>query len=118
MDSNTHSVDQLTGPAEGFAALAAALQGLAAQPLDGLPDAVRAERVLELRRLLDRLEGHWLAELAAVDAAAPPGPNTTSSRRHHQLAAHPPAPGRRRRPQQGPDRPGPVRWPSPTPPGP
>src|SRR5215218_6674968 len=69
MDSNTHS----TGPSEGLAALAATLEGLAAQDLTGLPDAVRAERVLRLRRLLDRLEGHWLAELAGVDARGAAG---------------------------------------------
>ena len=64
MDSNTHS----TGTAAALAALAAAVDGLATQDLDGLPDAARAERVLALRRLVDRLEGHWLRELAAVDA--------------------------------------------------
>jgi hypothetical protein len=65
MDSNTHS--------DGLVALAAAVERLAAQDLDGLPDAVRAERVLGLRRLVDRLEGHWLAELAAVDARGAAG---------------------------------------------
>jgi hypothetical protein len=64
MDSNTHS----TRPSEGLAALAATLEQLAAQDLTGLTDAARAERVLRLRRLLDRLEGHWLNELAVVDA--------------------------------------------------
>ena len=64
MNSNTHS----TGTAADLAALAAAVDGLATQDLDGLPDAARAERVLALRRLVDRLEGHWLRELAAVDA--------------------------------------------------
>jgi hypothetical protein len=69
MDSNTHS----TGTADPLAALAAAVDGLAAQDLDGLDDAARAERVLVLRRLLDRLEGHWLRELAAVDARGAAG---------------------------------------------
>ena len=69
MDSNTHS----TGPSEGLAALAATLEGLAAQDLTGLTDAARAERVLRLRRLLDRLEGHWLAELATLDACGAAG---------------------------------------------
>jgi len=41
MDSNTHSAGQ---PA-GLAALTAAVEELAAQDLDGLTDAVRAERV-------------------------------------------------------------------------
>jgi hypothetical protein len=36
-------------------------------------DASRAERVLALRRLLDRLEGHWLRELAAVDTRGAAG---------------------------------------------
>jgi hypothetical protein len=69
MDSNTHS----TGPSEGLAALAATLEQLATQDLTGLSDAVRAERVLRLRRLLDRLEGHWLAELATLDACGAAG---------------------------------------------
>src|SRR5215218_5042215 len=69
MDSNTHS----TGPSEGLAVLAATLEGLAAQDLTGLTDAARAERVLRLRRLLDRLEGHWLAELATLDACGAAG---------------------------------------------
>jgi hypothetical protein len=56
MDPNTHSI---SSPHE-LTALTAAVEGLAAQDLDGLADAVRAERVLGLRRLLDRLEGHWL----------------------------------------------------------
>ena len=54
-------------------ALAAAVDDLAAQDLHGLSDAVRAERVLQLRRLLDRLEGHWLNELAGVDARSAAG---------------------------------------------
>ena len=69
MDSNTHSI----GLAEGLAALAATLEGLAAQDLTGLSDATRAERVLRLRRLLDRLEGHWLSELATLDACGAAG---------------------------------------------
>jgi hypothetical protein len=79
MDTNTRSVEQpayhpVAGePAEGLEALAAVVEDLAAQELDGLPDPVRAERVLVLRRLLDRLEGQWLAELAAVDARGAAG---------------------------------------------
>jgi hypothetical protein len=64
MDSNTHSV----WPMASLTALAAVVNDLAAQELDGLSDAVRAERVLVLRRLVDRLEGQWLKELAGVDA--------------------------------------------------
>src|SRR5512132_3223017 len=69
MESNTHS----TLPADGLTALAWAVDTLATQPLGGLPDAVRAERVLELRQLLDRLEGQWLKELAGVDARGAAG---------------------------------------------
>jgi Domain of unknown function (DUF222) len=64
MESNTHSA----GSPEGLTALAAVVEQLAAQDRAGLSDAVRAERVLVLRRLLDRLEGHWLNELADLDA--------------------------------------------------
>jgi hypothetical protein len=69
MDSNTYS----TGPPDEVTALAAAVEALATQDLAGLADSVRAERVLVLRRLLDRLEGHWLGELAAVDARGAAG---------------------------------------------
>ena len=72
MDSNTHSaspadrrpaesLDTLAvGPASvtGLAAVVAELNELAAQTPDRLADGVRAERVLVLRRLVDRLEGH------------------------------------------------------------
>jgi len=85
MDSNTHSIDQ---PAEhparhsagnsgglpaGLTGLATAVEELAAQVLGGLPDPVAAEQLLGLRRLLDRLEGHRLNELAAVDARGAAG---------------------------------------------
>jgi Domain of unknown function (DUF222)/HNH endonuclease len=69
MESNTYS----SGPPDWLATLAAAVDGLAAQELDGRSDAERAEGVLALRRLLDRLEGHWLAEVAAVDARGAAG---------------------------------------------
>jgi hypothetical protein len=69
MDSNTYSTQ---GP-DPLAVLAAAIDDLAGQDLDGLPDAVQAERVLTLRRLLDRLEGHWLKELATVDGRGAAG---------------------------------------------
>ena len=74
MESNTHSVK----PAASLTALAAVVNDLAAQELDGLSDAVRAERVLVLRRLVDRLEGQWLNELAGVDARGPPALKTAS----------------------------------------
>jgi Domain of unknown function (DUF222) len=69
MDSNTHS----TGGPDGLGALAAQLQGLADQPRDGLADAARAERVMALQGLMDRLQGHLLRELADVDARGAAG---------------------------------------------
>ena len=54
MNSNLCSVEP-TGPTDGLGELVAAVDHLAAQDLDGLSDAVRAQRVLRLRRLLDRL---------------------------------------------------------------
>jgi hypothetical protein len=69
MDSNTYSVR----PVASLTALAAMVNDLAAQELDGLSDAVRAERVLVLRRLVDRLQGQWLKELAGVDARGAAG---------------------------------------------
>jgi Domain of unknown function (DUF222)/HNH endonuclease len=73
MDSNTCSPDPTVEPPDDLAALAAAVDGLATRDLTGLPEAVRAERVRVLRRLVDRLEGHWLRELAAVDARGAAG---------------------------------------------
>jgi Domain of unknown function (DUF222) len=64
MNSNTHSA----GGPDGLGAVVAELQGLAAQAVGGLPDGARAERILALRGLVDRLEGQWLADLAAMDA--------------------------------------------------
>jgi hypothetical protein len=69
MDSNTHS----TSAPAGLSALVAELQDLADQDLDGLADGACAERLLSLRGLMDRLEGHWLRELAAVDARGAAG---------------------------------------------
>jgi hypothetical protein len=60
-------------PADALATLATAVDQLAAQDLTGLADAALAERILQLRRLLDRLEGHWLNEVAAVDARGAAG---------------------------------------------
>jgi hypothetical protein len=73
MDSNTHSTQGPTGPADELAELSALLDRLAARDLDRLPDVARAERVLALRRLADRLEGQWLKELAGVDARGAAG---------------------------------------------
>src|SRR5215217_5246976 len=68
MDSNTYSAQPPVQQPEELAALAAAVDGLAAQDLDRLCDAALASQVLALRGLVDRLEGHWLQQLAAVDA--------------------------------------------------
>jgi hypothetical protein len=73
MDSNTHSTQRPSGPLDRLASLEAAVDDLAAQDTGGLSDAARAERVLRLRRLVDRLEGQWLSQLAAVDACGAAG---------------------------------------------
>ena len=73
MDSNTHSTRESSQESDRLAELAVAVDALAGQNVDGLADAVRAERVLVLRRLVDRLEGHWLKELAGVDARGAAG---------------------------------------------
>ena len=69
MDSNTHSVAWL----DRLEALEAEVDRLAAQGLDGLTDVALAEGVLRLRRLANRVDGHWLAWLAAVDARGAAG---------------------------------------------
>jgi len=69
MDSNIDS----NAPPGGLRPLAAAVDALAAQDLDGLPASQAAQRVLVLRALLERLEGQWLRELAAVDARGAAG---------------------------------------------
>src|ERR671910_3090912 len=73
MDSNTHSTLLPSPASEDLAALAAVADQLASQDLNRLSDAVRAERVLVLRQLVDRLEGQWLKELAGVDALGAAG---------------------------------------------
>src|SRR4029453_12331090 len=86
MDSNTHSTSESAGTPAGLGGLAAELRGLADQGAgDGLADGALAERVLALRGLIDRLEGHWLADLAAVDARGAAGAD------HHLPAAATPA---------------------------
>jgi hypothetical protein len=77
MDSNTHSArpsaEAPAGTPARLSAMAAELQGLADQPLDGLADAARADRVRTFRGLVDRLEGQWLGELADLDARGAAG---------------------------------------------
>jgi Domain of unknown function (DUF222) len=65
MESNRSSV--------GLESLTAAVEELAAQDLSRLPDGEAAARVLVLRRLVDRLEGQWLRELAGVDGRGAAG---------------------------------------------
>jgi hypothetical protein len=96
MESNTGSGTR----AAGLEPLAAAVEELAAKDLTGLPDAEAAGRVLTLRRLLDRLEGQWLRELAAVDARGAAGadqgtqaPSTAAWLRARLRAGHPQASG-------------------------
>jgi hypothetical protein len=57
----------------GLGPLAAVVEQLATQNVAALPDGEAAHRVLMLRRLLDRLEGQWLRELAAVDGRGAAG---------------------------------------------
>ena len=71
MDSNTHSTDDSVGRPGRLAALTAAVDDLT--DLDGLADTLQAEQVLELRRLLERVEGQWLKDLATVDARGAAG---------------------------------------------
>ena len=77
MDSNTHSTQPPARPPDAhsdeLAALAAALDRLAAQDLDGLPDTVVAEQALALRRLVDRLECQWLPGMESRPARPPGG---------------------------------------------
>src|SRR6266545_2490349 len=75
MQSNMYSAEE-TLPAVapvGLDWLEAAIQDLAGHDLDSLPDGVAAARVLALRRMVDRLEGHWLRELAEVDGRGAAG---------------------------------------------
>jgi Domain of unknown function (DUF222)/HNH endonuclease len=69
MDSNTHS----TRSPDGLRAVVADLDQLAAPDPERLTAGARAARVLGLRRLLDQLEGHWLGELADLDAGGAAG---------------------------------------------
>jgi hypothetical protein len=72
-----------------LAALAVAVDNLAAQDLQGLPDAVRAERIQAWRQLLDRQEGLWLKELARVDARGAAGADTATRPPRPQLGCAP-----------------------------
>jgi hypothetical protein len=69
MDSNTHSIGWL----DRLAALEAQVDQLPAPPPDRLADAALAEGMARLERLANRLDGHRLAWLAAVDARGAAG---------------------------------------------
>jgi uncharacterized protein DUF222/HNH endonuclease len=69
MDSNTHSMQQ----PGGLGLLATAVDQLATEDQDALPDAEAARRVLVLRGLIERLEGQFLRELAGVDGRGAAG---------------------------------------------
>jgi hypothetical protein len=78
MDSNTHSTQSAAGgplelPDDGLAALAADVDGLAAQDVGRWSGTARTQRLLAWRRLLDRQEGLWLRELADLDACGAAG---------------------------------------------
>jgi Domain of unknown function (DUF222)/HNH endonuclease len=72
MNSNTCSCGH-SSPPDRLAALATDINALTSEDRTGLPDGVRADRILELQRLLNQLEGHWLQELAEVDARGAAG---------------------------------------------
>ena len=69
MESNVYSIKETTG----LDRLAAVVDELAAEDLAALPDSEAAQRVLVLRKLVDRLEGQWLRELAGVDGRGAAG---------------------------------------------
>jgi hypothetical protein len=69
MESNMYSIEEATG----LDRLAALVDELAAADLAALPDREAARRVLVLRKLVDRLEGQWLRELAGVDGRGAAG---------------------------------------------
>jgi hypothetical protein len=69
MQSNMYSIKETTG----LDRLAAVVDELAAEDLAALPDSEAAQRVLVLRKLMDRLEGQWLRELAGVDGRGAAG---------------------------------------------
>jgi hypothetical protein len=69
MDSNMHS----SGQPKGLDRLNAAVGELAGRDLNDLPDAALAEQVLQLHTLLERLHGHWLQGVAALDARGAAG---------------------------------------------
>jgi Domain of unknown function (DUF222) len=94
MSPNTHSASV----SDGLGRLTAVIDELATENPDALPDAEAAQRVLVLRRLLERLEGVWLRELAGVDRRGAAGAenetpveSTAAWLRHRTRMGHPDA---------------------------
>jgi hypothetical protein len=94
MDPNTHSSQW----PDSLDLLAAAVDQLATEDPDALPDSEAARRVLVLRGLIERLEGHWLRELAGVDGRGAagadhgtPAESTAGWLRHRTRMGHPDA---------------------------
>ena len=77
MNPNTSSCQRHSqppgNPPDRLAALEADLDALEVEDRTSLSDGVRAQRALKLARLADRLDGHWLQELAEVDARGAAG---------------------------------------------
>ena len=73
MVSNTHSAQGAAGLPEDLAALTVVLDRMAARDLERLSQAARAERVMVLGPMVERLVGQWLKELAGVDARGAAG---------------------------------------------
>src|SRR5829696_2161460 len=73
MDSNTHSTQGAAELPEDLAELTAVLDRMVARDLERLPEAARAERVMVLGPMVERLVGQWLKELAGVDARGAAG---------------------------------------------
>jgi len=73
MVSNTHSTQGAAELPEDLAALTAVLDRMAARDLERLSQAARAERVMVLGPMVERLVGQWLKELAGVDARGAAG---------------------------------------------
>src|SRR5919197_5204270 len=70
MDPNTSS---RKGPPAGLATLAAEVDELVADDLDALPDALLAEQVLTMHRLLGQFEAACLRRLDAADTRGAAG---------------------------------------------
>ena len=91
MDSNRCSCRCSAQPHDDLAALTAALDRLATRDRSGLPPAVRAQRVLALRRLVDHLR----------DSLDPESADTRAQRQHERRGCGRPPPSRAWSPARG-----------------